>query len=182
MEFKKSIELKYKNIQAAALCKAKFDVRFYLCGIYVGDGFVASTNGHILLICEEPEANGMDLIIPSEAIDSLIKKVGKNPIFKTIFLHQVDEEYWLLQHVESYELFKPVDGKYPDVKRVDLKKPTDIQFKEYPRFNLEYLTIFQKVAKIFNIFSPYIYPTTENDRAFIEITDNVHGVLMPCRL
>lgn len=182
MEFKKTIELQYKNIQAAALCKAKFDVRFYLCGIYVGDGFLASTNGHILLMCDEQDTKGMDLIIPSEAIDSLIKKVGKNPMMKTVYLHQFDDEHWLLQHNSSYELFKPVGGKFPDIKRVDLEKPTDIQFKEYPRFNLEYLNIFQKVAKIFNVSFPYIYPTTENDRAFIEINDDVHGVLMPCRI
>lgn len=181
MDFKKTIELQYNNIKATALCSAKRDVRFYLCGIYVGDGFIASTNGHILLICEETEATGMELIIPSEAIASLIKKVGNNPMHETVFLHQIDDEFWCLEHTGSYELFRPVEGKYPDIKRVDIAKPTNIQFKEYPRFNFEYLNIFQKVAKIYNVYSPQIYPTTENDRAFVEIKDDVHGVLMPMR-
>lgn len=182
MEFKETIELEYNNIRSTALCKAKNDVRFYICGVYVDDGFIASTNGHILLMCEEPETKGMDLIIPAEAIDSLIKKVGSNPSSEKVLLHRIDEEFWCLEHIGSFELFRPVEGKFPDVKRVDIQKPTDIQFKEYPRFNLEYLNVFQKVAKIYKVAFPYIYPTTENDRAFIEITNDVHGVLMPCRI
>ena len=102
MEFKKTIELQYKHIRSAALCKAKNDVRFYICGIYVGDGFIAATNGHILLMCNEPDAKEMNLIIPAEAIDSLIKKVGNNPLTKTVLLHQFDDEHWLLDHVGSY--------------------------------------------------------------------------------
>lgn len=77
MKFIKTLELQYKNIKAAALFKASRDVRFYLCGVYIGDGFIASTNGHAALICDEPETVGMDLIIPAETINSLIKKVGK---------------------------------------------------------------------------------------------------------
>lgn len=55
MEFKKTIELQYDNLKATALCKAKNDVRFYLTGIYIGDGFVAATNGHMALIDHSAE-------------------------------------------------------------------------------------------------------------------------------
>lgn len=181
MNFIKTIELQYKNLKAAAMFKASRDVRFYLCGIYVGDGFIAATNGHAALICEEGDTTGMDLIIPSETINSLLKKVGNKPAVKTTSLHQIDGEYWLLDHSGSYELFKPVNGKYPNIKKVDIAKPTDIQFKEYPRFNLEYLALFQKASLVYDKQYPTIYPTTEHDRAFIEITDNVHGILMPMR-
>ncbi len=170
MNFIKTIELQYKNLKAAALFKAKRDVRFYLCAVYVGNGFIASTNGHVMLICEELEASGMDMIIPAEAVDSLIKKVGNHPLTKTTKLHQVDDEFWLLDHNGAYELFKPVNGKYPDIKKVDIAKPTEIQFKDYPRFNLEYLSLFQKAAQIYRTEFPTIYPTTEKDRAYVEIT------------
>ncbi|MFW2080677.1 hypothetical protein ACNPQK_06860 [Acinetobacter guillouiae] len=182
MKFKKTIELQYNNLKATALCRAKRDVRFYLCGVYVGDGFVAATNGHMALICNEPDSVGMDLIIPGEAIDSLIKKVGNFPITKITKLHQVDKEFWLLEHNGTVELFRPIDGKYPDIKRVDIPKPTEIQFKFYPKFNLEYLSIFQKVAKVYKQAFPSFYPTTENHSAYVEITSDVHGILMPLRV
>jgi len=182
MEFKKTIELQYDNLKATALCKAKNDVRFYLTGIYIGDGFVAATNGHMALICIEPDTVGMDVIIPGDAIDSLIRKVGNKSKIKTTLLHQIDDEFWCLNHGGNFEMFRLIEGKYPDIKRVDIPKPTEIQFKFYPKFNLEYLSIFQKVAKVYKQAFPSFYPTTENHSAYVEITSDVHGILMPCRI
>lgn len=182
MEFKKTIELQFDNLKATALCKAKSDVRYYLTGIYVGDGFVASTNGHMALLCNEPDSVGMDVIIPGDAIDSLIRKVGNKSKIKTTLLHQIDDEFWCLNHGGNFEMFRLVEGKYPNIKRVDIPKPTNIQFKDYPRFDLTYLGIFQKVAKVFRQGYPIIYPTTETNSAYVEITNDVHGILMPCRI
>lgn len=182
MEFKKTIELQYDNLKATALCKAKTDVRFYLTGVYVGDGFIAATNGHMALLCNEPDSVGMDVIIPGDAIDSLIRKVGNKSKIKTTLLHQIDDEFWCLNHGGNFEMFRLIEGKYPDIKHVDIPKPTEIQFKEFPSFNFTYLGIFQKVAKIYKQGYPFIYPTTERDRAYIEITENVHGILMPLRV
>jgi len=182
MKYLKTIEIQYKDLKAASLCKAKNDVRFYLTGVYLGNGFIASTNGHIALIIDDENLDGMDLIIPAEAIDSLIKKVGNNPIFKTVNLHELDEGFWLLDHNGSYELFKPVDGKFPDIKKIDIEKPKEIQFKEYPNFDFNYLNLFLKVGKVLGLnTSPTIYPTTETDRAYIELIGNAHGLLMPRR-
>ena len=69
---------------------ARIKGRFYLCGIHIGDGLMASTNGHIALVVESPETIGMDLIVPAETIDSLVKKVGNNPMMKTVDLHQLE--------------------------------------------------------------------------------------------
>ena len=60
MKFLKTIELQYGDLKAASLCKAKNDVRFYLCGIYLGDGFISATNGHVALIINEENLNGFD--------------------------------------------------------------------------------------------------------------------------
>lgn len=183
MEFLETIEVKYYDLKAASLCKAKSDVRFYLCGVYLGDGFIASTNGHVGLIIEEENLKGFDLIIPAETIDSLVKKVGNNPMFKNVFIHKVDDDFWLLDHNGSYELFKPIDGKYPDIKKIDIEKPKDIQFKEYPSFDFVYLNLFLKVNKALGLnTSPRIYPTTESSVAYVELTESAHGLLMPKRI
>lgn len=183
MKFKKTIELQYADLKAAALCKAKSDVRFYLCGVYIGDGFIAATNGHVGLIIDEELAKGMDLIIPAETVDSLVKKVGNNPLFKTVNLHQIDDEFWLLENNSSYELFKPVDGKFPNIKKIDIEKPVDINFKQYPNFDFAYLGLFLRVGKVLGRgLSPQIYPTTESGCAYVELTEKAHGLLMPMRI
>ena len=183
MKFKKTIELQYNDLRACALFKASNDVRFYLCGIHIGDGAVVATNGHTLLVCYEPNADGVDLIIPADAIASIIKKVGTRPNIKSILLHQIeDSEFWLLQHVNgSYELFKPLDGKYPEWKRVDMPKPEKYTAESFPQFNFDYLNDFLKVAKIYSIYQPKLFPTTENERCYVEIDDRVHGIIMPMR-
>ena len=185
MKFKKTIELQYSDLRACALFKASNDVRFYLCGIHIGDGAVVATNGHTLLVCDEPNADGMDLIIPADAIASIIKKVGTRHNIKSILLHEIeDSEFWLLQHVNgSYELFKPLDGKYPAWKRVDIPKPEKYTAESFPQFNFDYLNDFLKVAKIYgNVISqPKLFPTTVNERCYVEIDDRVHGIIMPMR-
>lgn len=183
MRFIKTVELQYCDLKAAALCKAKNEVRFYLCGVYLGDGFISATNGHVALIINEENLKGFDLIIPSETIDSLVRKVGNTPMLKQVNLHQLEDGFWLLDHNGSYELFKPIDGKFPDVKKIDIQKPIEIQFKEYPSFDFVYLNMFLKVNKAlgFNV-SPRVYPTTENGAAYVELTEKAHGLLMPRRI
>ena len=186
MKFKKTIELQYNDLRACALFKASNDVRFYLCGIHIGDGAVVATNGHTLLVCDEPNADGVDLIIPADAIASIIKKVGTRPNIKSILLHEIeDSEFWLLQHVNgSYELFKPIDGKYPAWKRVDMPKPEKYTAESFPQFDFDYLNSFKKVAQIYagnSVAQPRLFPTTANDRCYVEINDRVHGVIMPIR-
>ena len=184
MKIKKTVELQYKDLQACSLFKASNDVRFYLCGVYVGDGAVVATNGHTMLICDDPNAADLDLIIPKETIDSLLRKVGKRPKFTTVQLHQLEDGFWLLEHIGSYELFKPVDSKYPAWRRVDMKKPKKYTAESFPQFNFDYLNDFKKVAHIYSgntVAQPKLFPTTANDRCYVEINDRVHGVIMPLR-
>lgn len=185
MKFIKTIELTYAHLKACDLFKAHRDVRFYLCGVQVGNGFMSATNGHCLLRCVEPEATGLEVIIPAEAIKSFLTKVGNKPNITTFFLHQIDKEFWLLEHPNgSYELFKPIDGKYPDVGRVDLKKPTETSLKYFPSFDFDYLAKFKKAAAIVNnsvVANPTLYPTSESGSCYVEISDEVHGVIMPMR-
>lgn len=181
---KSTHELQYKDLQASMLFTANQDVRFYLMGVYVGKGVVAATNGHALILCDEPEAKDLDLIIPKYIIKSLCTKVGKKPNIQTVLLHDVGGGFWLLQHAgsDSYELFKPIDGKFPDIKRVDIPKPEKYTAESFPDFDFDYLNLFLKACRVYNGYShPKLFPTTENDRCYVEIDDRVHGVLMPRR-
>lgn len=182
MEFLKTYSLPYQDLQACLIFTAKQDIRFDLCGIYVGQGIIAGTHGHAALICEAPEVEDADLIIPREAIISLIRKLGKSKSIKSVALHKIDDDFWLLQHADVLEIFRPISGKFPDIKRVDIPKPERYTAEEFPTFNFDYLLDIRKAASIYMGFvAPKIYPTTSNGTAYIEINDRVHGLLMPAR-
>lgn len=188
MKFKKTVELQYQDLQSCALFKASNDVRFYLCGVYVGAGAIVATNGHTMLLCDEPEVIDLDLIIPKEAIDYFIRKVGKNPKVKKVSLRQIDE-YWMLKHInqhghESIEVFYPVTGKFPDFKRVDIPKPEQYAAKNFPRFNFDYLGLFRKAAVMHGGVAdqPTLMPTSVEGSCYVEINDRVHGIIMPMRI
>lgn len=182
MKFKKEFEISYSHLRAAFLFSAKIDVRFYLMGVLIKDGMIAATNGHAALICDAPNVPNVELIIPRETVDSIIKKVGNKPRKDVLTIRQIDDEFWLIDWQDnSFELFRPVDGKFPDIKRVDIQKPSEPP-KEFVQFNLEYIQTFMKAAKVLNIAYPLFYPTGANTTSYVELTNDVHGILMPIRL
>lgn len=181
MEFKKTYTLKYSDLRACLITAATRDFRNYLCGVYVGNGMIASTNGFMALICENQDLTDLNVIIPRSSINSLINKLGKSHS-SGIELHQVDDEYWLLQHKDNYELFKPLEGNYPDIAKIDIPKPEKYKAEAFPVFNFDYLLLFRKVAEVYTkLLAPKIYPTTQNGVAYIEVNDRVHGILLPVR-
>lgn len=182
MNFINEFGIKYSHLKAAAQFTAKLDVRFYLMGVLVKDGMIAATNGHAALICDAPEVPDVELIIPRETVESLIKKVGNKPREDVLRLRQIDDEFWLIDwQNESFEFFRPVPGKFPDIKRVDISKPTEPP-KEFAQWDLNYISAFIKVTKILGITYPLFYPTGKNTSTYVELNDEVHGILMPIRI
>lgn len=181
MEFIKQVTVKYSHLQAALTFAAKNDVRFYLTGVQVKDGMIAATNGHAAIICDSDDAQDLEIIIPRIAIESLIKKLGKKPIYDLINISQVDEEFWLMDYMDDvFEIFKPIDGKFPDIKRVDISKPTQPP-TQFVHYNFEYINLFLKCAKTLNVAFPKFYPSETGKAVYVELCDDAHGILMPLR-
>lgn len=181
MEFIDTYPIQIKDLQASLLFVAKRDVRFYLTGVFVGKGMISATNGFLVLICDEPAVKEIELIIPSAVVKSFISKMGTKRDLE-VNLSKIDDDFWLLHHRDCYELFKPIDGKYPDVTRIDMPKPESYESKQFPHLNFDYLMLFHKASAIYlKIPSPKIYPTSPNGNAYMEINDRVHGVISPMR-
>lgn len=178
------IDFPYKYLQACLPHAAKKDVRFYLCGLYLGDGFMASTDGHRLMIIRDSAFNGCNYIIPRETVTSFLRKLGKNPRYNIVTLETLDNGFNTIECMGEYEYFKFIDGKYPDVTRVDIPKPREIVAANF-YFNPEYLLDFQKSAQFLTgnrCSTPEVKQTGQNSVAYIELhADNAHGVLMPMR-
>lgn len=172
----------YSYLRAAVNHTAKRDVRFYLNGVFIGDGVIAATCGHQLLMINDDNVKGMNHIIPSDVIKSLVRKVGTK--FKgNVSIEVKDDGFGLMSCDGNYEYFRFIDGKFPDIKRVDIKEP-EKPVAHWLYVNPDYLQLFKKSYEILigsNHAVPIVMQTGENSSMYIKMTDYAHGILMPMR-
>lgn len=173
---------RYKYLRAAVIHTAKNDVRFYLTGVYLGNGFISATNGHTMIMIED-DILGLGLIIPRETILSLIKKLGTRKDYE-LSIEIKDDGFGLISCAGGFEYFRFIQGKFPDVARVDVPEPTK-PVACWNTYDADYVKAFQKSFHILTGFlrnSPLIKQTGENTSAYVCLTDYAHGILMPMRM
>lgn len=179
----KTIEFNYDYLRACIPHVSKNDVRFYLCGIYLGDGFMSATDGHKMIKIDDECFAGCDHIIPAGVVDFFIKKLGTNPMNKSVTLTIGDDGFNIMGLMDRYEYFKFIDGKFPLVSRVDIPKPE--KSEGHPKFQIAYMADFLKSYKILNKANHAtglnILTRGDTESAYVELTDNAHGILMPLR-
>jgi len=179
----KEIDFNYDYLRAAVIHAAKQDVRFYLCGVYLGDGYMAATDGHKLIIINDECFAGCDYILPRDSVDYFIKKNGSKAYGQPVRLTIMDNGFNLMELNGNYEYFKFIEGKFPDISRVDVPKPDKPE--GHPMFNIEYLAEFLKSYRILigNKAATGLNILTRGDNlsAYIELGENSHGILMPMR-
>lgn len=130
------ITLKKSQLRAAFNCAAKKDIRYYLQGILLevctnGDVHLIGTDGHILFcgLIASPivnwtngQAEQIQLIIPSDVVARECK--GKSDILD---LTRLADGKWLL----GSSVFSPVDGRYPNWRRVARPHDSDSTMGHY---------------------------------------------------
>lgn len=140
------LSLKKSTLEAALLCAAVNDVRYYLKGAQVeilSDAgnwqiITTATDGHCLfnkidyLSGDEPfnemPEGAINFIIPIDAIKAAIKNADKKAQYLTL---EYSNDKYILENV----IFTPIDGRFPDYRRViPLTLDGNIQ-----QFNWEYL-------------------------------------------
>ena len=180
----KEVIFNYDYLRACILHTAKQDVRFYMCGVYLGDGFMSATDGHKMIIIEDKCFNGCDYIIPNGVVDFFIKKLKANPMQKDVCLKIGEDGFNIMELMDHYEYFKFIDGKFPNIKKVDIEKPEKSEGR--PMFDIKYM---HDLLKSFQILNGSSYQKGLNiicngdaERAYVEMTDNAHGVIMPMRI
>jgi hypothetical protein len=114
------ISIQASAIRAAAICAAKKDIRYYLVGVHIkvahlNYATIAGTNGHILFAgraaienLEEQQSAEWSMIIPLE----VCKKIGKK--LTSVTLESLPDGSYMLDGMR----FIPLDGRFPDYKRV----------------------------------------------------------------
>lgn len=185
-----SITVKLEYLAAAVLATANFDVRFYLQGVAIGNGIVAGTNGHLAVIIEDETLKDVpQMIIPKEAIQWLLKKLNSEMkgICNDVTIEKFDDVRFLMKYrsarIEAYEIFIPIDGKFPDVMRV-MKIP-EVSAAASPLVDFSYMKIIAKAKQVLtgsrteSISMKY---TSQNEQIYFPLgNEKWHGIIMPMR-
>ena len=140
------IKVSYEALEAAQMCKAVRDVRYYLNGVaFMPDGHIASTNGHILFM-----ASGCEF--SRKIKDTIIFEIQKKPVTKYHHAYIDDQSLLITYHDEldlqvGVGMVKAIDGRFPDVSKIisPEKSPTD-----YIGLNAQYLSLIGKIGKLYN--------------------------------
>lgn len=184
--------MKLKDLRLAlSATPKKTDIRYYLNGVNITKTHVSGSNGHVLCHIntyqnELPDQLDNDyLIVPVEAIKALLKKVGtKHDHFEVaIFLNNGRYE---LQCMDQVEVFKPIDHKYPDFKKIIEPLKLNDHDKNLNaiqhQFNWSYVALANDALGIYfgDKVPKRLYSCKEC--GYFMPDDDIIYVIMPCRL
>ena len=166
------VKINTKVLQAAMLCAAKNDMRYYLNGVLIDfkNKRIAATNGHVLFVShnafEIKEFEQSEIIVPYTTMDFIVKQAVKlksefveikthadgdlNPVY-AISAKDDDSRFF----GETIEVFKPVNGKFPNIMEV-LSKWENKDTKEVGFYGT-YLELINKVGKVLKCQYPHIH-------------------------
>lgn len=108
-------------IRALLEIAPKKDVRYYLTGVYLNfkDGHAVATNGHALFVARIDTADCENMIIDRDVLAQIVK--SKKVMAITINKDSISNNLGVsIAH-------KPIDGKYPDYKRVSVESAGPVE-------------------------------------------------------
>lgn len=176
--------IKKAHLEAASLCTAKNDIIYYLNGVNIevlNNHIVTltATNGHYLSChnsdCINETGERFSLIIPTDTIKAAIKSADRKSVM--IEIEKLDDTRYMLGN----QIFTPIDGKFPDYKRVI---PSAFDVTEMVYYNYDYLALGQKVIlKATGCDKPMLYQNGSSASVMVAPNDNSFiFVVMPLKI
>lgn len=186
------ISIQKDQLAAALHCTPKKDVRYYLVGVLLevasnGDVHVVSTDGHCLfagLIAApnvqwtgEAQRGPWAMIIPRDTVAAALKECKG-----TVTLAALPDGRYTL----GSQVFAPVDGKYPDWRRVSPSAQTIDERGEVPgQYNPDLLVRCRDALKAWfkggPLFSPYLHAHGTHAGVMTGDDMTAYCVVMPWR-
>lgn len=172
---------------ASCLCVAKKDSRQCLEFVKIQDGYVSSTDGHRLFLCDVDGLDKtLDVFIHPKHIKELCAGIKPKDRQGDVIIdvkNSGDDVIVVLTFGRHTLKFIGQDvGNYPNPKRII---PKDGFVDKMTYFNWQYLIDMQKIAELLGAYkNPIIKPTAKNGAALIEFINcdfNAVGVVMPIR-
>jgi DNA polymerase-3 subunit beta len=168
-------------LKAALVCASSEETRYYLRGVYLTtSGHLVTTDGHRMFVARLAERPTADVIVPYDAVTAALKMVGAR--CKEIEIDLATNRIGQIQ-------FTPVDGTFPDWRRVvptgDETPSTKPELNDGPErahFNHAYIGDFAKIGKLLGGAS-MLHPRSASHPALVTFGERADcfGVIMPVR-
>jgi DNA polymerase III sliding clamp (beta) subunit (PCNA family) len=182
--------MKLKDLRLAlSAAPKKADIRYYLNGLNITKTHVSGSNGHLLchINTYNNEIPDDHIIIPVETVKALLKKVGAKHDHFEVGIFLINHQYQL-QCMNQVEVFKPIDHKYPEFKKII----DPIKLNDHDKnlnsichqFDWDYVSLANKSLCIyFGNTTPKRLYSFELAGYFMPSLDNdIIYVIMPCML
>lgn len=174
-------------LKAAILCASSEETRYYLRGVHLStSGHMVTTDGHRMFVARLADKPAADVIVPYADVVAALKLAGGRA---------KDIEIDLAANRIGQISFTPVDGTFPDWRRVvptglevpNAKDPSDNA--AHVHFDHRYVGDFAKMAAILcgkavtTTSQSVLHPTSASNPALVTFGDRADcfGVLMPVR-
>ena len=181
--------MKLKDLRLAITATPKKPaMRYYLNGINITQTHVSGSNGHVLCHINTynndiPEDHD-NIIIPTETIKALLKKVGTKHDHFEVCIFLINGQYQL-QCMNEIEVFTPIDHKYPEFKKII--EPLKLNDHDKNLNSICHQFDWSYVAAASAALCIYFGNTTPKRLYSFELagymmpSDDVIYVIMPCR-
>jgi len=173
-------------LKAALLCASNEESRYYLRGIHLAtSGHIVTTDGHRMFVGRLAERPAADVIVPYDAVAAALKMAGSRA-------QKIEID--LATNKIGQITFQPVDGTFPDWRRVvptgeetPSTKPGANDGPEHAHFNARYVGDFEKMADILcgksTVGQSMLHPRSASHACLVTFgaRADCFGVLMPMR-
>ena len=184
-----SFTIDLRAIKAAALAMSREQTRYYLCGVCMdidpAHGAIAvATDGHRLIACLAAGASALPamdaaraIIIPADTVKRL--KITRK-VFNRAELRDNGDGTWSILHGSEIHSFRPVDGTFPEWRRV-LPRHSDPGARAH--FNPDYLADFKTAAAVYDTGAEPSVIEAGGAPAWVRFPEHIPaiGVVMPKR-
>ena len=168
-------------LKAALFCASSEESRYYLRGVHLSTtGHMVTTDGHRLFCAKLAEAVAADVIIPIDDVKAALKLAGARA---------QEIEIDLAANRIGQISFQPVDGTFPDWRRVvptgeesPSSKPELNDGPENVHFNHAYIGDLAKMGKVLDGAS-MLHPRSASHPCLVTFGERADcfAVLMPMR-
>lgn len=173
-------------LKAALVCASSEETRYYLRGVYLTtSGHMVTTDGHRMFVARLAERPTVNVIVPYDAVAAALKLAGAR--CKEIEIDLAANRIGQIQ-------FTPVDGTFPDWRRVvptgeetPSNKPGANDGAEHVHFSGRFVGDFEKMADILcgksTTGQSVLHPRTASDPCLVTFGERADcfGVVMPIR-
>ena len=168
-------------LKAALFCASNEESRYYLRGVHLStSGHMVTTDGHRMFVARLNEQPAADVIIPLDDVKAALKLAGARA---------QEIEIDLANNKIGQISFQPVDGTFPDWRRVvptgeenPSSKPELNDGPEHVHFNHAYIGDLAKMGKVLDGAS-MLHPRSASHPCLVTFGERADcfAVLMPMR-